>query len=210
MNSNGGFYRTLEWIVRFVYVNLLWIVFSVLGLIVFGFAPATASLFAIMRKWQTGQTDIAIFSYFVKTFKESFVQINILFYLFAGLGYSLYFYGQIIQSFEGYLYAGSFTLWLSIILIYLVVLLYLFPVYVHFDLKLLNYFKYALLIGVTSLQQTILIIINTFAITFLFYILPTFLPFFYGSVVSFAIMWLALRAFKKLNDKSNQLTSDFK
>lgn len=210
MNNTGGLYRLLEWIVRLVYVNILWIIFILIGLVVAGFAPATAALFAIIRKWLNGNSDIAIFSYFTRTFKESFFQSNVLFYLTAGFGYSLYFYGQIIQSFDGLIYAGLYTIWLSVILIYLVVSLYLFPVYVHFDLKIFNYFKYALLIGMTSPKQTILIIINTAAISFLFYIVPTFLPFFFGSIISFTIMWIALQAFKKLEGKKGWKSTSIK
>lgn len=203
MSSNGGFYRILEWIVRFVYINVLWIAFSLAGLLIAGFAPATASLFAVTRKWLNGHKDIAIFSYFLKSFKESFLQANLLFYLIAGLGYSLYFYGQIIQSFTGIIYIAAYTVWLSIIIVFLIILLYLFPVYVHFELPVLGYYKYALLIGVTSPVQTLLMIVNTGAIIVLFLFIPTFFPFFFGSVLSFTLMWIALQAFQKLDNKKD-------
>lgn len=205
MSSNGGFYRILEWLVRFVYINMLWIGFSLAGLILFGFFPATVSLFAVTRKWLNGQKEIAIFSYFLKTFKESFFQANLIFYLMAGFGYSLYFYGQIIQSLNGITYMAASTVWISIIIIFSVLLLYLFPAYVHFNLPTFMYFKYAFLIGITSPVQTLLMLLNSIAIILFFLSIPTLIPFFFGSFLSFTLMWISLRAFKKVNGNfSNQ------
>lgn len=36
-----GLYTVTEWIYRFAIVNLLWILFTIAGLVIFGFFPAT-------------------------------------------------------------------------------------------------------------------------------------------------------------------------
>ncbi len=46
----GGLYRICEWVMRLAYVNLLWIGIFWLGLVVFGFFPSSAAMFAVVRK----------------------------------------------------------------------------------------------------------------------------------------------------------------
>lgn len=65
-----GYYRFAVWITRFAYLNLLWIAFSLVGLGVVGFFPATAAMFAVVRKWVHGEKDIPVFQVFGKTIKR--------------------------------------------------------------------------------------------------------------------------------------------
>ncbi|BDG36084.1 DUF624 domain-containing protein [Saccharococcus caldoxylosilyticus] len=48
---DGKLYRVCEWITRLACINILWMLFTLAGLIVFGIAPATVALFTIVRKW---------------------------------------------------------------------------------------------------------------------------------------------------------------
>ncbi|MFC4402738.1 YesL family protein [Gracilibacillus xinjiangensis] len=65
-------FTAAEWISRFAYVNLLWIGFSLLGLVVFGFFPATAAMFALVRQWIMGNIDKPVFSSIWVTIKKNF------------------------------------------------------------------------------------------------------------------------------------------
>jgi uncharacterized membrane protein YesL len=59
---------------KLAYLNLLWIVFSVGGLIVFGSIPASVSLFTIVRKWLINkETDLPIFHTFFQNYKNEFL-----------------------------------------------------------------------------------------------------------------------------------------
>ncbi len=68
----GGFYRVSEWIMRFAYVNILWGLFTLAGLVLFGFMPATVAMFTVIRKWLMGETDIPVFKTFFASFKKRF------------------------------------------------------------------------------------------------------------------------------------------
>src|SRR5690625_6342583 len=57
----GGFYTLANWIMRLAYVNILWIAFSLVGIIILGFFPATIGMFTVIRKWIQGDGDIPIF-----------------------------------------------------------------------------------------------------------------------------------------------------
>ncbi|MGY0702716.1 DUF624 domain-containing protein [Bacillus subtilis] len=74
--SLGRMLRFCEWIMRFAYTNLLWLFFTLLGLGVFGIMPATAALFAVMRKWIQGRTTFTCSKRFGRNTRVNFfVQI---------------------------------------------------------------------------------------------------------------------------------------
>ncbi|UOQ83414.1 YesL family protein [Gracilibacillus salinarum] len=64
-----------NWVVRLAYINVLWCVFTMLGGIIFGWAPATVSSFTIMRRWMEKE-EFRILPYFWKIYKKEFLQAN--------------------------------------------------------------------------------------------------------------------------------------
>lgn len=56
---------------KLAYVNLLWLLFTVAGLAVFGFMPATVSLFTIVRKWQMKQAEVTVWNTFISIYKKN-------------------------------------------------------------------------------------------------------------------------------------------
>src|SRR5690625_1995366 len=66
---SGRLYRICEVITKFAYVNILWFVFTLLSLIIFGFMPATVALFSVTRKWVMGDMDVPVFSTFWGTYR---------------------------------------------------------------------------------------------------------------------------------------------
>ncbi|WP_396954475.1 DUF624 domain-containing protein, partial [Niallia sp.] len=54
---DGLFSRVYHWsnaIAKLMYVNALWMGCTFLGLGIFGFFPATAAMFSVVRKWIMG------------------------------------------------------------------------------------------------------------------------------------------------------------
>src|SRR5699024_2683932 len=99
-----GAYRFSVWLTRLAYLNLLWIAFTIIGLGIFGFMPATTAMFAIARKWLHGEVDIPITKTFWQQYKASFFQTNILGLLLGGVGYLLVVEFRILQVQEMMLY----------------------------------------------------------------------------------------------------------
>ena len=52
----GRLYRYLDWPVRLVALNLLWLLGVLAGLVLFGLAPATAALYAVLRASVLGRS----------------------------------------------------------------------------------------------------------------------------------------------------------
>lgn len=72
----GGFYTLCSWITKIAYINLLWIVFSIAGLLLFGIMPATIAICTVVRKWFLKEAEFAIFPVFVSTYKQEFFSAN--------------------------------------------------------------------------------------------------------------------------------------
>ena len=101
MDSN--FYRAAEWISRLFLLNILWVVFTIVGLGIFGFGPATAAMFAIVRKWIiTPQEDFPLFKTSGKT--TNHVLLGLTFCLDGCLNGARFYYDlRFFQNYEGIL-----------------------------------------------------------------------------------------------------------
>lgn len=194
-------YSATEWITKFAYLNLLWLGFSLLGLVVLGFFPATISMFTVIRKWLMGETDIPIFQTFWKTYRTEFLRSN-------GLGVVVVVIsGLIILDIVFVKSSGaSFTSAIQIplyMLMFAVVmtLLYLFPVYVHYELKPIQLIKNSFLIMLIHPIENIVMISGIVAAVLVVKFIPG-LGFFFGGSITAAIMMAAgYLAFKKMEKK---------
>lgn len=201
----SGVYRICNWIMRLAIVNLLWMGFTLVGLVIFGFAPATTALFAIIRKWVMGHDDVPIFKTFWSNYRSEFVRANILGLIFLIVGYILYVDFRFSLDFEGALQPVLLVGIMLVGIVYLLTLMYLFPVLVHFELRSLKqYIKNAFLIGVSQLPSTLLMIGGAFLTYLIIRFLPGTLLFFSASVLSFCVYWSAHRAFEKIEAKLGQ------
>lgn len=194
----AGYYRFAVWITRFAYLNILWVAFTLVGLFFFGLLPATAAMFAVVRKWINGESDIPIFDTFWTSYKKEFVKINLLGYAVLLVGYLLTVEYQILRTQEHVAYLiASFGV-VGLFIIYFIILLYLFPIFVHFDLRPFEYIKWAFVIGIGHPLLTVFLLGVLIAIFyFIFMTIPGLLFFFGGSVSAYILMWGASQTFGK-------------
>jgi len=194
----AGYYKFSVWITRFAYLNLLWILFTLLGFIVFGFMPATAAMFAVVRKWNMGEDDIPIFKTFWKAYREDFLKTNGLGLILFFIGYILIMEFKILRLQESVIYfIVSFSV-LAILILYAIVLTYFFPIYVHFNLKISDYLKWPFIIGIVHPILTLFLVVGTVLFAYITFItIPAILFFFGGSVIAFFIMWGVSKTFSK-------------
>lgn len=207
MLTNSSFvYKTSDWIMKLSLVNLLWISFSIIGLGFFGFFPATISMFTVVRKWIKGETEVPVVTTFINAYKNSFLKANILGYISSLGGVILYFDYLFIQNMEGYSYIIMLLLLLTVSFYYLMVLFLVFPVYVHYEIKLTECFKYAFIIGASYPLRTIYISFVGFVVYYLTASYPVIFLFFSGSVMSLLVMRFAYVIFTKIDEKNKNLT----
>ncbi|MCT2537069.1 YesL family protein [Aquibacillus koreensis] len=194
-------YSMCEGFTRLVYVNLLWILFSVIGLLLFGIGPATSAMFTVIRKWVVGQEDINVFQTFWQAYKQDFWKANAIMWILVLGAYLLYIDFLFIGNFGGLVTTLLSGLLLFFTLLYLLILVYIYPIFVSFKLKPLQYVKYAIHFGLSSPMSMLTIIGTALFMYYLIIFIPAVFPFFSGSVISFVIMKQAKQIIKKIENK---------
>ncbi|GAA0349023.1 YesL family protein [Bacillus horti] len=201
----SGFYRICEWIMRMAYINILWLLFTVAGLGVFGFMPATIGLFTVVRKWLMGETEVPIFRTFLDCFKQEFMTANKFALVFIVVGFVLYVDFLFLASVEGIIHTILLVGLFVAGMIYSVTLCYIIPVYVHYRLPFLQYFKSAFIIGVVNPVLTITMFVALILFVLLFLWIPGLIPFFSVSAVGLVLMHVGLLAIKNIESKKEKM-----
>ncbi|MED1739068.1 YesL family protein [Bacillus swezeyi] len=201
MRENGVMamiYGGCEAVMKIALLNGLWLLFTVGGGIVFGWAPSTAAMFAIVRKWLLGYTDLPILTTFYQTYKKEFIKTNGLGLILAAAGYILIVNYQFFHA-----RADLFSIMISYVtllagLAYLVIVVYIFPLYVHFQLPFVRYFSQAVLIGLLRPLTTAGMAAAGAVVVYVLLTLPGLIPFYGVSLFALVFMFIAHRCFLRL------------
>lgn len=194
------FNKLVYLMLKLAYINALWILFTIVGLGVFGIFPATAAMFSLMPKLINKSDKIKIFPTFWAEYKSNFFKLNGIGLIFAAVIYFLYYDFTFLHINTGtfqFLYPILILITISTIL----TLLFFFPVFVHFKLKFFQYFKQALLIAITSPIEVIQIILVAVLVVVTTYFLPGIIPLFPGSVFAYVATKISFKAFDKIKVK---------
>ena len=181
-----------------VLLNILWILFSFLGLFIVGFFPATAALFAVLKQMIMEDEDIAVFKLFFKKFKSEFVMSNLIGYITLIFGVVLYLDIRVLQQLDsGFLQLALASATVVISIVYLLTLLYIFPIFVHFDMKLWQYPKHALILAIAKPFHTIFLLVLLALVVMLYMIIPALIFVFGMSLVAYVMTKIASYSFPR-------------
>lgn len=200
----GGFFLACEWIVRLAFLNILWIAFTLLGLGVFGVFPATIAVFTITRKWIQGETDESIFQNFWGIYKKEFLKSNLFGLILCTIGAILIFDLYFFFNLEGIFNQILFYVFVALAFNFAVMLLYIFPVYVHYDLKFFQNIKYALIIGMSNPFHTFSMILCLVFFYFIMDVAPASFLFLSVAPLSMLVMVINYRIFIKMEEKKSE------
>ncbi|MBM7551560.1 YesL family protein [Thalassobacillus pellis] len=206
----GKIYQIADWITKLAYVNVLWLLFSLLGLIVFGVAPASVALFTVIRKWRLKDTDASIFSTFAATFRKEYLRANKLGFVIGVAGLVLFVDYKYVAGLEGVAYFGSMVMLMIVTVIYLITVMYVLPVYVHFELKFFQYFKHAFVIGVANPLVTASMGAGALVLYFVMIRFQGLIPFFGISLLGYLFMNGSMRSFRLILAKQKKLATQVK
>lgn len=206
MNATSSFiYNIVDWITKFAYLNLLWILFTLLGGVIFGFFPSTISMFVIVREWLKGETDISLFSTFWKHYRDEFFKSNLLGVFVALVSVVIALDILYIKSTTNELLTWTYLPLFAFMLLFIMFLCYLFPSFVHFDLKLWQVIKNSFFIMLINPITTLLIFLCLLPFFYLVSLLPAIGFIFGGSIYAFISMRFSLHAFQKVSEKQQAL-----
>ncbi|WP_058308894.1 YesL family protein [Gracilibacillus massiliensis] len=201
----GGFYRISVWITRFAWLNLLWIIFTLIGFILFGIMPATVAMFAVVRKWVLKEVDFPVHKTFFQEYKRNFFRSNL-------FGIVLYVIGYVLSVFLKYtgmmsesdLYPILFGIFILSSVFYVLLILYIAPVFVHYELGFWQYIRYAVSIGAVNLHYSICALTVLAGIYYTSLKIPGITLFFSFSVSAYVSMFIINIGFNQLLKKQQE------
>lgn len=195
-----GIWRVFNWVVRLAYINILWILFSLLGFIILGIGPATVSAFAVIRKLLEDKHEFSIWKLFMQVYKKEFWHANQLMLVVFPVCLLIYVDFIFLQMLPSSFFIDKvvFTGMIILSLLIIVWFSYLFAVYVHFELSFKLNFKHALLIAGINPLPTILILFGLFIFTITLFMIPAISIFYFMSLPVFMIQLCTKQAFKKI------------
>ncbi|MDL4839035.1 YesL family protein [Aquibacillus rhizosphaerae] len=196
--------RVMQWVTRLALLNIFWILFSISGLLIVGIFPATSAALGVSRKWLTGEHDIKIWKTFKRIFREEFVSSNIIGWILTLLGGLFYLnYRVMLDAGSEIMVIIPFAFYL-VIFLFLIIVLWVFPLNVHNYASIIQQFKNAFIIGIAKLHITITMMLLLFSIMFFSLDFPVLLFFFTFSLSALVWMWLSLRVFSKVLDNPKE------
>jgi len=198
----GRFYRFTEVISRLVYLNALWVLFTLLGLGIFGFFPSTIVLFTIVKRIVIEDKDTPIFRMYWNAYKEVFLKANVLGLILSSIGYVLYL-DFVFLPVDSAFYVIIRTLLILCSILYMIVLIYIFPLYVHYEAKIRLHLKNALLIGISYFHYSLGLFVFIAIWYYLNSSIPLLIPLFSVSFYSYINMSIVGRVLDNLTQAAH-------
>jgi len=194
----------LHWIVRLVMLNVLWIVFSVCGLVAVGIFPATTAVLGVARKWQMGEEDLKIWNTFKQIYRQEFLASNMMGWILSIVGIILYLNYQALSILgDEIVFYVPFAFYF-IVFFYTILVIWSFPLLTHYKATCLQHFKNGIIIGLSKIHYTILSGTVIFAGIYFSLSYPGVIPFFTVSVIGMGCMWFSLQIFRQLDGQQKK------
>jgi uncharacterized membrane protein YesL len=181
-------------------LNLLWILFSLMGGVILGLGPATVAAYTLARRHSRGES-IQIWPEFWAVYRREFVRGSLLVLPVAVLA------AVLLVEYQYFTAPGLRIAMLVALAVLAAVGAYLGPLYAHYDLPLWAYLPKASLLALTRPASTVLLLYALSAIVYATSAAPLL-----AAVISFGAWiylntWLCLRFFEeneaRLHSKGN-------
>ena len=193
----------LEQVMFLAYLNVLWIAFTLLGLVVGGFFPSTAAMYTIIRRWhqQGSQLDSQLVRVFWQEYKTQFLSANLYGYAFFICGSVLVldlFIFASMGTVVGYIVT---TLLTTLLIVFLFMCVFCFPIFVWFEGSTLQLIKKTVRLAIPCIPYALLSIFLSALLGLVLFFIPAAVLFFSGSVIAFINFKLFSAAFSRLQEK---------
>lgn len=228
----GGIYKLTEWITRIAYTNILWLVCSspfllvlllkflmfqqeasandhvllnwVLGILApFTLFPAISALFAVVRKWIMGDTEVPILRTFFRGYKDNYRQSMI-----GGIFYTLLFVimwvdYKVYMTMDNLQLVGGVMLLLLIILF--VSMFNFFSMVVHYHMGIFLIIKNAILLTVIRPFRMIATVLGSGLLLYVATLYPVVILFFIITLIALWSFFNFYGSFLKMQDQAERL-----
>ncbi|GAB2479748.1 YesL family protein [Alkalibacterium psychrotolerans] len=205
--SGNSFMKLLEWIMTLAYLNILWLGFTLVGFIFFGFGPATIAVYRLIRK-KLRQGDLShIFKKFRTIYKEEFKQGGIYTAMAFGAAAFLYVDFRIVEALPQSNLIQLLVIPALLILTALVIVLATFTLgyYAEYGGKMIDALKNGFWVTLIS-PISIIVILHAFLLQFfIMSYIPGLFLFFSLTLYAFITEWIMNKAFKRINVRKKSL-----
>lgn len=202
---SGSILALSEWITRLAYLNILWILFTLGGFVIFGFFPATIALLATLRQFLI-KNDPPVFKTFLTYYKKEFSGSNKLGFIITIIGLILYLNIIFLQSTPSEVSRFLFNSSIVMSCIYFLVICYSLASYVAFDKPLKTHIKNSILITFYSPIPSLFIIFGFIAVYYAVTRIAGVGFFFSMSILGLVILSSANLAYKRVTRKQEELS----
>ncbi|WP_275472103.1 YesL family protein [Vagococcus proximus] len=200
-------YTVGEWILRFLEIQILWIVYVLKGVIAFGVFPATGTVFRIIYLFiSEPEEEIDTRSVFKDYYKTNFWELNKLGYIMTALLLVLAIDLRISQAYIGSYFVHYFLL--ALLILVLGTFLYLFPIYSRYDLSTFSYIKQAFIYFFSNIFETIAILLGFGLLLIITTALPILMIFAGVPLFIIPTSWFVYQAMKKMERKREALEEE--
>lgn len=197
----GKLYHACQWISRLAFLNLLWLLFMGVGLFIFGAAPSTVAMFTIIRKWIQGERELPTFPLFFEIYKKDFWKSNRLGLVLMVFMFILFLDWILIGSVQGILYPILTGCLIGVAFLFSMVMLYIFPVFVHYEFKIFQYVKVAFLLGISYPLYSFVMFLSVICVITISIFFNGVGLLFFGSGISYILMYISTLLFHKVARK---------
>lgn len=192
-NWAGTIMNIIDKITKLVLINILWVLFVILGLGIFGFMPATAAVNTLIRKLIAGEELANTYKSFWKEYKASFKSANIAGLVFFVFGLFLYIDINVLFGTDSLIGKSMLAILFMISIIYFATLLHFFPLYARYEMKTLNYIKLAFVMAMSKPLTTLLMVLWLFVVVVITLQYTVILPLLFITMISIGINWLSIK-----------------
>lgn len=194
-----------DWIAKMAHLNILWLLFTILGLGIFGFFPATVAMYTIIRRWLRGTITEWKIGLFFDIFKKEFWKSNLIGIALLLFGFLSYVNIQYMSYFHEGLHQFIKLPLLFVMAIFTVTVLYVIPVHVHYQVSFKEVFEYAFYIMLIHPLYNLGMLLSIGFLLILIMVLPNAIFFFLGSMTAYIIMRTCLHIFNRMAERQERL-----
>ncbi|WP_143316746.1 DUF624 domain-containing protein [Clostridium sp. HBUAS56017] len=203
-------FRVFEEVTDFILLNFMWIACTLLGVVILGVAPSTVALLSVMRDKIMKKEKYGVVKSFWITYKREFKKSNIIGIILMILMLMVTINIMNFEAQNGTFFTVLYGVSTLAKLLIIGMSLYIFPLYVHYDMSFKEYFMKGLQLLIMRPFVTVCIAIWTFIMYLGVMLIPGLIPFLTISVYFYGIMAINYQFFMKNEDrlKSTSANSD--
>ena len=191
---NSWVYQLLERIADLFILNFLWIIMC---LPIFTIFPSTVAMFGVTRKLITNKEHDGMLKTFFIMFKDNFKKSLLISLPWFGVAIFLYWDFQLLHPGHSIVQLVFFIPILLLMLVFISMTVYLFPILVHIDTSNKNTIRNALVVAVSHPLSTFLLVGLAVGMIYSLYKAPV-LIFFTGSLCSYLMYSICHKTFSNI------------